>query len=94
MDKSLSQPGTAEIFSKSACLMYVCIQAGPWNWKMDKKTVSSSCAGQPLDSVTMEELYAKVKNQERNRKVVLDLRREIPFLPVPPPGTGRKNPLL
>ena len=50
--------------------------------KWIKKTVSSSCSRPALDSVTMEELYAKVKNQEKNRKVVLDLRREIPFLPV------------
>lgn len=50
--------------------------------KWIKKTVSSSCSRPALDPVTMEELYAKVKNQEKNRKVVLDLRREIPFLPV------------
>ena len=83
MDKSLMH-SLERLKSFKIRLPEVCLHPGrPVELeKWLKKTVSDSGRRPALDPVTMEELYTKVKVQERGKKVQLDLRREVPFLPV------------
>ena len=83
MDKSLRN-SLERLKSFKIRLPEVCLHPGkPVELeKWLKKTVSDSGRRPALDPVTMEEIYTKVKEQERGKKVPLDLKREVPFLPV------------
>ncbi|WP_337799080.1 EH signature domain-containing protein [Acidaminococcus timonensis] len=83
MDKSLRN-NLERLKSFKIRLPEVCLHPGkPVELeKWLKKTVSDSGRRPALDPVTMEEIYTKVKGQERGKKVPLDLKREVPFLPV------------
>ena len=83
MDKSLLH-SLERLKSFKIRLPEVCLRPGkPVELeKWLKKIVSDSGRRPALDPVTMEELYAKIKGQEKNQKVTLDMRREVPFLPI------------
>lgn len=83
MDKELLS-SLERLKSFKILLPRVCLQPGrPVELeKWVKQTVAQSGIVRPVDTVTLETLYQKVLLQARGRRIELNLRREVPYLPI------------